>query len=70
MSEFLTGLPELREHLIKTLVEFGRSPEGASRQVADFEHAVRLAAIEETTQKAQRTAQRQIQKRSRRGLGL
>lgn len=68
MAEFLNSLPEFRQHLVQTLIDFGRTPEGASRQVADFEHAVRMAAIEETTQKAQRTAQRQIQKRSRRGI--
>lgn len=68
MSEYLSGLGELRAHLVQTLVDFGRSPEGAARQVADFEHAVRLAAIEETRQKAQRTAQRQVQKQSKRGF--
>ncbi len=60
MSEFLGDINSLRKHLIDTLVSFGRSEAGAARQVSDFEHAVRLAAIEETARGAQRRAQKSI----------
>ncbi len=68
MTEFLNDLGAMRAHLIATLVELGRSEGGATRQVADFEQAVRLVAIEETAMGAQRRAQRQIQKRTKRGI--
>lgn len=56
MSEFLSDLAAMRAHLIKTLVDFGRSEEGATRQVADFEHAVRMQAINDTAMGARRNA--------------
>lgn len=37
----LNGLGEIRQHLVDTLVSFGRTAEGAARQVADFEAAIR-----------------------------
>lgn len=68
MSEFLSDINAMRAHLIDTLVKLGRSEGGATRQIADFEQAVRLAAIDETAMGAQRRAQRQIQKRTKRGI--
>lgn len=56
MSEFLSDLSAMRAHLIKTLMDLGRSEAGATRQVADFEQAVRLAAIDDTAQGAMRRA--------------
>ena len=68
MTEFLSDLGAMREHLIATLVELGRSQGGATRQVADFEQAVRLVAIEETSQGAQRRAQRQRKLFTKKGI--
>ena len=68
MSEYLKDLDSMRDYLIGTLIELGRSEAGATRQVADFEQAVRLRAIEETALTAQRRAQRQIQRQTKRGI--
>lgn len=68
MTEFLNDVNSMRTYLVETLVMLGRSETGATRQVADFEQAVRLAAIDETAMGAQRRAQRQIQKRTKRGI--
>lgn len=68
MTEFLNDVNSMRTYLVETLVMLGRSEAGATRQVADFEQAVRLAAIDETAMGAQRRAQRQIQKRTKRGI--
>lgn len=58
-DEFLSDLNAMRAHLIAVLVNLGRSEGGATRQVADFEHQVRLAAIQETALTSQRKSQRQ-----------
>ncbi len=69
MSTELNGLDDMRAHLIETLVSLGRTPEGATRQVADFEAAIRVdqfvPAIKDSPH--ERRAKKQIQKRNRRG---
>lgn len=57
--EHLDGVDDYRRHLIDTLVGFGRTVAGATRQVTDFEQAVRLKAINETAKRSQiRTQER------------
>lgn len=59
----LNGLGEIRQHLVDTLVSFGRTAEGAARQVADFEAAIRRDIPPPNTGPQQRRQQRQMQRR-------
>lgn len=61
--EFLDGsVHDFRQHLIDTLVGYGRTVAGATRQVADFEHAVRMNAINDTAKRSMVRAQERKRK--------
>lgn len=53
---------QYRQHLIDTLVGYGRSVAGATRQVSDFEHAVRMNAINDTAKRSMVRAQERKRK--------